>query len=94
MSKRNNLDSTQGQPGRRRLLTKRDVRAMERILIENKVNKSIKTPLAAVKAINKTVREWTARRALGDIGLMAPVNPKNQLCQKKNVISPEICKKS
>lgn len=87
--KRNNLESPGDFGGRPRMLTDSDARQMERLL-----RKSSKlTPQEATLAINKPTSEWTARRALKRIGLIASVKQKKPALSKKNITARlQFCK--
>lgn len=79
--KRRNVAFMPNTGGRPRLLKDSDARLMIR---EMKKNGS-KTPKQAANAINKDVSEWTARRALQRIGLVAAVKKKKPALSDKNI---------
>lgn len=79
--KRRNISAPAPPKSRPRLLSNRDARAMEHLMI----SKPKTTPKEAAIAINKSVSEWTARRALRRIGLTASVKQKKPALSDKNV---------
>lgn len=77
--KRNNLESSGNCGGRPRVLNDTDARHMERLIR----NSSKITPKEASQIINKPTSEWTARRALKKIGMVASVKKKKTSPFKK-----------
>jgi len=67
--------------GRRRLLTDSDAR----LLMSNMRKEKLLTPKEASKELNKTVSQWTTRRALGRIGYVASVTKNKSSLSEKNV---------
>ena len=69
VQKRRNLTSKWQVAGRKKLLKDSDARLMMSEMRKNK----LLTPKGASLVINKKVSEWTARRALRDIGYISSV---------------------
>jgi len=67
--------------GRKILLKESDARLMMSEMRRNK----LLTPKGASLAINKNVSEWTARRALRDIGYISSVKKNKPALSDKNV---------
>jgi len=67
--------------GRKKLLKESDARLMMSEMRRNK----LLTPKGASLAINKNVSEWTARRALRDIGYISSVKKNKPALSDKNV---------
>lgn len=87
--KRRNLKSRSTANGRPRLLTDADARHIERLMRKS----DTKTPKLAAKAINKSVSDWTVRRALRKIGLVSAIKQKKPALSNKNVKSRlQFCK--
>jgi len=78
VKKRQNVCFQSVLNGRRRLLTDSDARLM----MSNMRKDKLLTPKEASKELNKTVSQWTTRRALGRIGYVASVK-KNHLYPRK-----------
>lgn len=79
--KRRNVDAPEVQKSRPRLVTNRDARAMEHLMM----TKQLSTPKEAAAALNIPVSEWTARRALQRIGLISAVNQEKPALPAQNV---------
>jgi len=87
--KRHNLEPNVNAKGRNSLLTDRDARRMERLIITGEC----KTPKPASLKIGKHVSEWTTRRALRRIGLVSAVKQKKPALSPKNIKARlEFCK--
>ncbi|EAL59155.1 transposase [Wolbachia endosymbiont of Drosophila ananassae] len=81
IQKRRKLTPKPQVSGRKKLLKDSDARLM---MSEMRKNKNL-TPKGACLAINKNVSEWTARRALQDIGYMSIVKKNKPALSDKNV---------
>lgn len=79
--KRRNVTSRTQQKGRKKLLSDSDARLMISQMRKNR----LLTPKEASLAINKNVSEWTARRALRNIGYAAAVKKNKPALSEKNV---------
>ena len=81
IKKYKNVEVPPPKLGRPRLLTNADARRMERKLRSC----ASKTPKQVARDIEIPVSEWTARRALRRIGLVAKEKPKKPALSKKNI---------
>lgn len=79
--KRRQCNPARNAGGRPRVMSNGDARVIERMI----KSREARTPMAAAKAINKDVSEWTVRRALKRIGLVASIKKKKPALSEKNV---------